>query len=97
MDAQAKQTTGLMREMPEERYRAGEQAGQTLVRLESAVEGLQHSVEMPEKAYEYLEQAEARVEQLMEALYVLIGTNARIPGDWNNISNRGEKLVPNAE
>ena len=69
MSANEQHLASLIYQKTEALSQAEDQLASSLTRLESALEGVQRSPIVPQRIYEYLEEAEERVEQLTQSLY----------------------------
>lgn len=69
MTAQEQQLARLLNQKAEEVHEADARLLQSISRLESAMNSYHRATLEPEKVYEFLEDAEAHVEQLTRSLY----------------------------
>jgi exonuclease VII small subunit len=69
MTAQEEQLARLLNQKAEEVHEADARLLQSISRLESAMNSYHRATLEPEKVYEFLEDAEAHVEQLTRSLY----------------------------
>lgn len=69
MNAHEQQLVGLLNEKTEDIRQSEVLLAQSVSRLETAIDLLPSSKIQPEKVYQFLEETEARVEQLTRSLY----------------------------